>query len=202
MQSSYFAGYSASASTWVSSFQGSLTVPKVTCPATGTYTIEPSLWASERGPAYVQVYELISCVNGRSASDQFNVVIGSFLHSVVPRSASLATVAGDQLSFKMVNKSLAGATVTLSDTTAGTSVSASQMGVGYLVSIGAGTNLNGPASPIPAFTPITFGDVTFNLSTLTAFSVTKSELYDGFVLQVSTSDISTGGTFQNDFVHT
>jgi hypothetical protein len=86
----------------------------------------------------------------------------------------------------MVHKSLAGATVSLSDTTAGTSVSASQMGVGYLRSIYAGT-LNGPSSPVPAFTPITFGDVTFNLSTLSDFNPTKSELYDGSVLQVATS---------------
>jgi hypothetical protein len=64
VQSPNFAGYSVSASTWVSSFQGSLTVPAVTYPATRSYTIEPSVGASERGPAYVQVYELISCVNG------------------------------------------------------------------------------------------------------------------------------------------
>ena len=100
--------------------------------ATRSYTIEPSVGASERArPMYRYTSSFPASTASRQAASSTMLSAG-LLHSVGPRSASLPTVAGDQLSFKMVHKSLAGATVSLSDTTAGTSVSASQMGVGYL----------------------------------------------------------------------
>jgi hypothetical protein len=57
-------------------------------------------------------------------------------------------------------------------------------------------------SPIPTFTAVKYANFKFNGAFLPAFSPTKYNLYNGSVLQVSTTSISsTSGSFSTVFKH-
>jgi hypothetical protein len=96
-------------------------------------------------------------------------------------------------------------TVTLSNVTAKESASATVTATPSYTSIDAETSIfngfGGNVTPIPSFTPVKYGNLKFGGSLLSSFSPTKTEMYDGSVLQVATSAISTTGGFSTIFKH-
>ncbi|MDQ1428781.1 MAG: hypothetical protein QOK39_2257, partial [Acidimicrobiaceae bacterium] len=184
------------------SFSGSLSSPTITCPATGQFTIMPEVrLTSPTHQASVSAYEFLSCSNGSTFGGQFNASVTNAAGKSA--FAGLQVAPGDSLRFRMTESGAGVATVVVSNLTAGTTATAAANGVGGLTEISAGTSLNAPApTPIPSSTPITFGGLRIGASTLSAFSTTESEIFNGTVLQVSTSAVATNGGIANKFVHT
>jgi hypothetical protein len=202
VHSTNFAGYTASSVTSVTSFSGSLSSPTLTCPATGQFTIQPEVRVtSPTHQASVSAYEVLSCSNGSAFGGQFDASVTNAAGKSA--FAGLQVAPGDSLRFKMTESDAGVATILVSNVTAGTTATAAANGVGGLTEITVGTTLNSPApTPIPSFTPITFGGLRIGASTLSAFTTTESEIFNGIVLQVSTSAISANGGVVNRFVHT
>ena len=63
------------------------------------------------------------------------------------------------------------------------------------------SNAQGNVTPIPSFTPIKFSNLKFNGRILSSFHPSSWDMYDGKILQVATSSISSSGTFTNTFKH-
>jgi hypothetical protein len=201
------AGYSATSSTGITSFTGSLNVPTITCPATGSPFMSASvnLAGASSGPI---VFTLdADCSSG----SLFLLYAAAFFclsstGGICEPEAQVNAAAGDVLNFSLrEDTKTSTSTVEVINPTEKQSSSASAHTLLSEPSITAQTFIGGSkpgnVTPIPSFTPIKFSDLKFNGAILSSFSPTKFEMYDGTTLQVATSSISSAGTFTNTFKH-
>ena len=210
VHTTYFAGYNASVATSVQKVTGTLTVPTVTCPASGYANLNSGVILSGPGSMFTEVF--IICSNGTMPQPPlFEVGVNGTSGPDKGGMGSVWASPGDKLSFTL-KQSASSATLVglIEDKTTGYSASATGPGsidpvAGMPLSVEAGTMASGNGSGstvVPAFAPgFTIGSLRIGTSTLTSFSPTKSEMFHGATLQISTSKISTGGSFTNAFVH-
>ena len=197
------AGYAATDSSPVTSFAGSLNVPTVTCPSTGTVAINANV-------------TIVDSVSGDGVGIGWQIVCTTGTESISPAEAAVfnqtgvlslgevGIAGGDALSLSMTDKA-GNYTAKVTDKTNQQAASASAPLPVSLTGITVETTFHnggsGNISPIPSFSPITYGGMKFNGATLSTLSPTRFLMYDGTVLQVNTTQITTGGSFSTDFVH-
>lgn len=196
------AGYSAFPTKAVTTFTGSVSVPTVTCPPSGSVTVEPFVAVHTSGN-YLLYEDQVNCASGKATS-------GGFFASIYPSSggydiaaANLADVPGAVVKFTLKVAASGKATMTISDAKSKTSASASAPITGGITNVSAETAVFGSVTPtvVPKFTTITFGAMQIDGKSLGTLAPAKYEIYDGSTLQVSTSTFSKTGTFTNHFVH-
>jgi Peptidase A4 family len=196
VHSTFDAGYSAIDSQSITSFTGSLTVPTVTCPATGSRFLESAISMSSGPTADAGFGFSIECTAGVAHySNSYADVNGA--------SGVTAIAAGQTLKFSLVtNTSKGTVTATVSDPASGYAASATAKGPVALTSVDALT-ITTPSSPIATFSEVHFQNLKFNGATLSTLgSLQKSDRYNGTTLQISTTMISAKGTFSTVFEHT
>ena len=200
-----FAGYKATSSTGITGFTGTLNLPSVTCPATGSPSLEPQIFLSGDSLYSIDFSEFLGCSNGSpsliAAEADFCPNAGSSCSPI----GGVEPAPGDSLQFAMSeNTKTSTTTLKLTDSTKKQTASASVHALLSETGIQAGTSFccgTGNITPIPSFTPIKFGNLKFNGAILSSFSSTSYEMYDGTTLQAATSSISSTGTFTNTFKH-
>jgi hypothetical protein len=201
------AGYSATSPTGITSFTGTLNVPTITCPATGSLfmSVSVNLGGDSSG-------SIVFTLDGNCSSGSlFGLDAAAFFclsstGGICEPEAHVAAAAGDVLNFSLSeHTSTSTSTVTVINPTEKQSSSASAHTLLSEPSINAQTDISGSkpgnVTPIPSFTPIKFSNLKFNGEILSSFSPIKFEMYDGTTLQVATSSISSTGTFTNTFKH-
>ena len=199
------AGYSVIAGSPITSFSGTLNVPKVTCPATGSSGMSAVISLSDPSSAGSASFGWSANCSGGSAQydDSFAGLIldGRF-------AGTDTTIApGDSLKFSMTQSTTKGTVkVTVIDETNKLSGTATAHIDPSLTDLAAETSFfvggsSGVVTPIPSFTPVVFGSLKFNGVALSSLNPTKIEMYDGIVLQVATSSIGSSGTFSTTFRH-
>jgi hypothetical protein len=206
MHAKNFAGYTAISATGITSFTGSLKVPTVKCPTAGSSNITVSV---DLGSSSYQVLFGLqaNCFNGSLNSLAASAIFCPSSGSSCGPSAGVSTAAGDSIQFSMSeNKKTKTTTVSLTNSSEKQTASASVRSLLSQPDIGATTgfccgNAQGNVTPIPSFTPISFGNLKFNSLILSSFSPARFNMYDGAVLQVATSSISSAGTFTTTFKH-
>jgi hypothetical protein len=206
---SSFAGYAATAATGFTTFEGTLTVPTVTCAASPNSELSPIVGVTDTSNGdSANASFFISCSGGNVdySNSSVDVSAGGSHNS----SAATDITPGDVLKF-LGRENAKGTTytMTITDTTTGFSASASAPMSPSFTAINAATYAycfsgctggSGAQAPIPSFTPITYGHLTFGGARLGTLSPTGYEMYDGTSLQVSTSKISSVGTFTTKWV--
>jgi hypothetical protein len=205
---SNFAGYEATAATGFTTFEGTLTVPTLACASSPYSVLSPSVSVideSTRDSATANF--TASCVAGTAyySNSSVQIIAGSHFSE-----AATDTTAGDVLKFSgRENTKGTAYTMTITNTTTGFSASASAPMSPSFTAITAATHLycnsgcsggSGVQAPIPSFTPITYGHLTFGGARLGSLNPTGYEMYDATSLQVSTSKVSTVGTFDTKWV--
>lgn len=194
MHSAYEAGYSAIDAQPVTRFDGSITVPTVTCPATGDKLLFSSV-----------------SINGSTASANFGIAIecttGTVYYSNsyadVGGATGATTIApGQTLKFSLADNSSTGImTATVTDPATDDSASASSAVSTPLSYVDAATETTA-GSPIPSFTEEHLQNLKFDGVTLSTLgTLQKFNRYNGKTLQISTTKISAKGTFSTVFVH-
>jgi len=200
-----FAGYIATSATGITSFTGTLSLPTVTCPATGSPSVEPQIFLSGDSLYSIDFTWFAGCSNGSlsliAAEADFCPNAGSFCSPI----GAINAAPGDSLQFAMSESTKTSTTtLKLTDSTKKQTASASVHALLSETSIQAGTLFccgTGNITPIPSFTPIKFGNLKFNGAILSSFSPIRYEMYDGTTLQAATSSISATGAFTNTFKH-
>lgn len=205
--SNNFAGYSSTSSIAVTSFTGSLSVPSITCPATGSPHVSATLNLNG-DPAYDLIFGWqAQCTNGSLILDGVSAIFCPTAGQFCNPSAGVSAAPGDSIQLSMSeNRKTSTTTVKLTNSTQKQTASASVRSLLSEPSIGAGTGIcsatcQGNTTPIPSFNPIKFGNLKFNGLTLSSFSPTRIEMFDGTTLQVATSSVSSTGTFTTTFKH-
>jgi hypothetical protein len=210
VHSTSFAGYTASITTAVPTVTGTLTVPTVTCPASGYADVSSGVFLRGTGSMFSEVF--ILCYNGAmEQAPLLEVSVNGGSGSNGGSSGTVFVSPGDMLSFSLTDNTTSKTLVgVVKDKTTGYSASATAPGTiepvpGTPLNVQAGTTVTGNgtgSTVVPAFTPgFTIGVLKLGTSTLSAFSPTESEMFNGTTLQISTSKILTGGSFTNTFVH-
>lgn len=202
-----FAGYKATAATPFTSFSGSLTAPAtVTCPATAQVDMNMGVTlGSASGTAYFSTD--LFCSNGSVVSGEAYAAACFPAAGTCPQGYVLFKP-GDVVRFKLVESASTGyTTLTVTNATQQQIGSAAvhqlpsftsvQVGTQFCCSSGTSQNV----TPIPSFTAVKFSELKFGGALLSALSPGKSEMYDGSVLQMATSAISSTGGFANTFKH-
>jgi hypothetical protein len=204
-----FAGYDATAGTAFTSFAGTLTVPTVNCAAAPDSQLDPvvSVFDPSTGDGANASF-FVECSGG--TVDYLNSSVdvgGGGTHN---SSAATDISPGDILRFSgRENAKGTTYTMTITDATTGYSASASAPMSPSFTGISAATFANcfsgctgtgGAEAPIPSFTQIAYGHLTFGGASLAALSPTGYEMYNGSHLQVATSRISVAGTFTTRWV--
>jgi hypothetical protein len=203
VKSKNFAGYFASLPTAVSTFTGTLSVPAVTCPATGSVALAPVVALSTSGNT-LQFGNSVTCSNGTLSPQSFFAEIFPSGGGGPIATAGLATAPGDVVTMKLAIAAGV-ANLKISDARTGASSTASAPVGGLVASVNAGTQVvrfAGTSTVVPSFTPpVAFGTLKFGSATLASLSRTEFEIFNGSTLQVSTSNVSSAGSFKNTFVH-
>jgi len=199
------AGYTATAGSAVTSFAGTLTIPTLTCPATGTVQVLAGVHLFDvPGGMDSRLEWAAVCFNGTLASVDGSVYL-SGTGGVVNSQGIVAAAPGDTLRLKMSeNASTVTESVTNITTKAAASISlAIHPAFGQIVATTGFTDYTtgGPPTAIINFTKITFGALKFNAATLATLSPTKVQMYAGSTLRVATSAISASGSFSELFKH-
>jgi hypothetical protein len=201
MKSTSFAGYIAGVSGTVSTFTGTVSVPTVTCPATGTMTLEPAVAIHTSGN-YLLFDDFVTCSAGTKSSAGFTAAIFLATGGFDIASANLATAPNDVVKLQLTIAGSGAATMKISDATAKTAASATAPVTGSITSVQAGTSVfGGSPTVVPAFSPVAFGALKVGAASLASLTPAEYEIYNGAQLQLSTSKISKKGSFTNTFVH-
>jgi hypothetical protein len=201
------AGYSATSSTGITRFTGSLNVPTITCPATGSPFMSAFVSLGGASSGSIRFTLDVNCSSGSLfLSDAAAFFCLGSTGGICEPEAQVSAAAGDVLNFSLSEDTKTStSTVEVINSTEKQTSSASAHTLLSEPSIGAETFIAGSkpgnVTPIPSFTPIKFSDLKFNGAILSSFSPTKIEMYDGTTLQVATSSISSAGTFTNTFKH-
>jgi hypothetical protein len=203
------AGYTAMASSPITTFSGGITVPTPTCPGTGQVEMDMDISLIDSTTfTGVQFDAYLSCFDGQLASGFLDASVG-FGSSSQGSLAAVSVSPGDVLKLSMVENATKGTTsVAVTNETTGFSATASGKVLPSLTQISAKTSFSGSSgpggtiSPIPSFKSVKYSNLKFNGAFLSTMSPTKYNMYDGTVLQVSTTAISTTtGTFSTVFKH-
>lgn len=201
------AGYTANSATGITSFTGTLGVPTITCPATGSTFISAAVnLGGDSSGSMVFTWDT-TCSNGTLFGlDAAAFFCLSSTGGICEPEAHVAAAPGDVLNFSLSeNTATTTSTVSVVNSTEKQSSSASAHVLLSESVINAETDISGSkpgnVTPIPSFTPIKFGNLKFNGAILSSFSPLKFEMYDGTTLQVATSAISSTGTFTTTFKH-
>jgi hypothetical protein len=205
--SSTQAGYSATASSPITSFTGSIDAPLATCPSSGDVgmfmriqLVDPS---TQEGVSFLP---LLIC-NGGTVSNYIAEaqVNGPSGHNSV---VDVDVTPGDILKFTLTQNTTKGTTTgKVEDVTTGFSgtvfakIAPSMTSISALTYFCTTTTSCSNVSPIPSFSKVTYSHLTFNGALLSSLSPTRYDLKDGTVLQVTTSKISTLGSFSTTFEH-
>jgi hypothetical protein len=201
-KSSFFAGYDATATTPFTSFSGSVITPTVTCPAAAQVSMDMDITlGSASGTAYFVTS--FFCNNG---SVQFGEAYVSpcFPNAATCPQGYVLFKPGDTVHFKLAESASTGyTTLTVTNATQQEIGSAAVHQLPSFTSVKAGTSFgtSGNVTPIPSFTGVKFSALNFGGALLSALSPSEFEMYDGTVLQVATSAISSTGGFSNVFKH-
>jgi hypothetical protein len=201
-----FAGYVATSPTGITSFTGSLTIPAITCPATGSpiMTVQVDLGGSS---FQVLLGWQAHCASGSLSLPGASALFCSNSGQFCGPSAGVNAAPGDSIQFSMSeNTKTTTTTVKLTNSTEKQNASASVQSLLSQPDIGVTTafccgNAQGNVTPIPSFTPIKFGNLKFNGAILSSFNPIREEMFDGTTLQVATSSVSSTGSFTNTFKH-
>jgi hypothetical protein len=204
-----FAGYQATATTAFTAFAGTLTVPTVNCSAAPNSSLSPVVSVSDPSNGdSANASFFVNCSNGTVDYSNSSVAINS--GGTHYSSGATDISPGDLLKFSgKENAKGTIYTVTIIDTMTAYSASASApmspsftgaTASTFLSCFSNCTGSNGAQAPIPSFTPITYGHVTFGGASLATLSPTGYEMYDGSNLQVSTSKLSSAGKFITKWV--
>jgi hypothetical protein len=200
VKSTTFAGYDAGVTGTVSTFSGLVSIPTVTCPATGSVTLQPGVLIHTSGN-FFRFEESVDCAAGTAPPPAFFASIYLATGGDDIAAASFAVSAGDVVKM-LLNITSGKATMTIIDAKAKERALASAPVTGTLTSVQVGTSVNGSTpTVVPRFTTISFIAVKVGTASLATLSVDKYEIYKGNELQVATSKRSTKGTFKNNFVH-
>jgi len=200
-RTTFFAGYIAGITGTATAFGVHVSIPTMTCPATGSIELQTEVELHTSGN-FLVFSNSVSCSDGTATSEGFEAGIFPSSGGFDAAAANLATLPGDSLNMSLKIASSRKATMKISDTTAGTSASATAPVAGSLTSVEAGTGVFG-SSPtvVPQFTPIAFTSLKVGSASLSSLSPGKYEIYNGNRLQVSTGRLSSRGSFTNTFVH-
>ncbi len=198
------AGYNATDPSPVTSFSGTLSVPALTCPATGNLQMLAQVSLVDPATADQADFQWsIACISGTALYSSATAYVGTYATGF--GQAAIAAVAGDTLKLAMSEDSVKGTvTVKITDTSNRQTASAKVPLQASLTALSAQIDFpTGTANvtPIPTFTNVRFGDLKYNGAILSSLSPTNTEMYDGTTLQVSTSPISAAGTFSTVFKH-
>jgi hypothetical protein len=200
VHSTSFAGYGASLAGTVTTFSGTMSVPTVTCPATGNTTLEPEVTLDTAGQ-FIAFFDSINCSGGVASPAFVFASVFPITGGYDTASATLSPAAGDTVRMQLTIAK-GKVTVKISDAKGGTSGSATAPVTGTLTSIDAGTSVYGNTpNVVPTFTTISFGSLKLGAAALSTLSPTEYAIYNGSTRQVSTSTITAGGSFHNTFVH-
>jgi hypothetical protein len=194
------AGYSATVSTAITSLSSGLSVPTVTCPATGNLSLLSEFYLKPATGTETGLLGWNDTCTGGVLSQPFAFV------DVGGANASINISAGDSLKFSLAQATGTSAvTLKVTDATNGLGASVSANVSPSFTIISAVTFVSngstGNVTPIPSFTPIHFSALKVNGAILTTFTPAEYEMYDGTTLQIATSTISTAGTFTTTFRH-
>jgi hypothetical protein len=201
-----FAGYTATATTPFTSFSGSLTAPAtVSCPASAQVDMNMAVTlGSASETAYFSTD--FFCSNGSVQTGDAYAAI-CFGGSTCPQ-GYVGFKPGDVLHFKLAESASTGyTTLTVTNATEQQIASAAIHQLPSFTSVRAGTSFccatgtSPNITPIPSFTAVKFSALKFGGNLLSALSPSESKMYDGTVLQVATSAISSTGGFTNSFKH-
>lgn len=192
------AGYTAVDAQPITTFSGSLTVPTVTCPATGARDFFPdvSLSSATTFTQHASFGLAIFCATGKATYSNSFVSVGG-------ASAATTILPGQTLHFSLTTNTTKGTlTATVANPAAHESGSATAAGTNSLtrvVAMTSGTTL----SPMPSFTTVHYKALKFDGALLSSLGTLKKfNRYNGTTLQIKTTAINTYGTFSTVFVHT
>jgi hypothetical protein len=211
-QSPGFAGYNATAPSAITMFSGSIKMPTVTCPLTGgpsSFGANVEIQDTSGNIAAFTVGGQCSPMNGGPPTiSPASIQLVSNFSPSLDAGASVGVVAGQTIHATITEHATTGFTsLTITNPTTRASGSASTPLVPSFTGVQAGLqqfSLSGPGTsftPIPTFTMFSFIGLKFNGATLATLNPTESEMYDGSTLQVATSAIAAGGTFNTIFKH-
>jgi hypothetical protein len=202
VHSTSFAGYAAAAQSGIATFSGTITIPALTCPSTGSVDINSYVFLFNRSSTAGAVAQVLaSCVNGSAIyRGAYAQVESSSSPTAVWAATSTSDVPGQQIRFTIAVHA-SSVTASVRNLTTGTSGSLNfpvTTSPSY-TSITAGTAFS--SSPIPSFTKVVFGALKFNGVSLAFLSPTTYDMYNGTTLQVAPGAFSTAGTFADIFSH-
>jgi hypothetical protein len=200
VKSTTFAGYIAGVSGTVSTFSGLMSIPSVTCPATGSVTLQPQVAIHTSGN-YLLFEDSTDCSGGKATPAGFFASIYLATGGFDIASANLAVSAGDVVRM-MLNITSGKATMAIIDGKAKTRALATAPVTGSVTNVQAGTAVNGSTpTVVPHFSTISFIALTVGTASLATLGAARYEIFKGATLQASTSKRSIKGTFKNNFVH-
>jgi len=201
------AGYQGNSSAGITKFTGSVNVPTITCPTTGSPFMDATISLGGSSSGSLNFMWNASCTNGSLSLEGAAAImcLGS-AGGICEPEAQVNAAAGDSLTFSLrENTATSTTTITVINSTEQQTASASAHILLKESVVNAETDISGtkPGSvtPIPKFTPITFGNLKINGAILSSLHPIEFEMYDGTTLQVATSSISSTGTFTNTFKH-
>jgi hypothetical protein len=202
VKSTSFAGYAAATQSGITTFSGTITIPALTCPSTGSVDANAYVYLLNRTSGAGAVAQVLaSCANGSATyRGAYVEVESSSSPTAVWAAVSTADAPGQIIRFAITVHASA-VTASVKNLTTGTSGSLNfpVMTSPSYTSITAGTAFS--SSPIPSFTKVVFGAPKFNGVSLAFLSPTTYDMYDGSTLQVAPNAISTTGTFATIFSH-
>src|SRR5438270_5191171 len=174
-----FAGYIASVTNSATQFSGSISIPAVTCPASGSTTLAPTADIRTTNN-FIQFENQISCANGTATNNGFLAGIYPSTGGTPIADAFIQTAAGDTVKATLTISAGTG-TVKVSDLTAHSSGSAAAPVSGSLTSVQIGTFVFSSPTVVPNFTTITYGTVKIGPAALSTFSPAQYEIFNGTV---------------------
>jgi len=203
VHSTSFAGYQASLVTPVTTISGTLTVPALTCPATGQVNLSAQVSAFSPSGQDAGFDWYAYCSNGVAYYNGASVYTNNGGSTLVGANVGIAP--GQTIKAAINQNTVTGkTTVTIKNLTTLANASGSTPNLLSFVGVSAGLfdqNTSGVGMTIPSFSKVTFGKLLFNGAPFSTLSSTRSDLYNGSTLQVATTPISSTGTFSTVFKH-
>jgi hypothetical protein len=209
-----FAGYAlpGPAASPITTFSGAIKMPTVTCPSTsggGTFSATVQIYDfSGNIAAFTVAGQCVPTAPGFPPQDlSASVQMISTSSPSLEAGASVGVAPGQTVHATITENAPTGFTsLSITNSTTRASGSASTPLVPSMTGVQAGLTLNGTVpgtsfTPIPSFTAFSFIGLKFNGATLATLSPTEYQMYDGSTLQVATSAIGAGGSFNTIFKH-
>lgn len=209
IHSENIAGYVAFQKAAITAATGTINVPTVTCPGTGTVYINGGVTLTDQRKSAKYVVQMgwdISCTAGTVSYENGGVGFCPATGGYCPTYAYFPIAPGNSIQVSMSQDTATNTTTLTADNvtkhqTASCSMKLSLLITETFVRTYTYGSSAGNVTPIPSFTGIHYGGFKLNGALLSTLSPTKYEMYDGATLQVSTTAISSNGTFSTLFEH-